>query len=201
MMAYSSIGHAGFLLLGPAAWAPGSAQPVEATVFYLVSYALTNLVAFGVLAFVENREGGGLSFDDLAGLRWRNPVMAVAMCVAMLSLAGIPPTAGFLAKFRLFGAVVERGLGTGDPVWGWLVAVAILSSLVSLGYYLKVIVVMYMREPKDPTAIEPRFSTSFRVTIGALAALIVWLGFGPRLLGVGAEGLFAFARRAVSGIP
>ncbi len=73
--------------------------------------------------------------------------MAVALCVAMLSLAGIPPTAGFVAKFRLFGAVVERGRELGGGISITLVVVAILSSLVSLGYYLRVIVVMYMREP------------------------------------------------------
>src|SRR5262249_25275100 len=149
----------------------------------------------------ERRDGTGLDFDDVAGLRWRNPLMAVALCVAMLSLAGIPPTAGFLAKFRLFGAVIERGIKTGDAVYPTLVVIAILSSLVSLGYSLRVIVVMYMREPKVPTAITPKFSPSFRITIVLLAALILWLGFGPRLLGVGAEGLFAFVRRAVGGLP
>jgi NADH-quinone oxidoreductase subunit N len=201
MMAYSSIGHAGFLLLGPAAWSASSDQALESTIFYLASYSLTNLVAFGVLSFVETREGTGLSFDDLAGLRWRNPMMAVALCVAMLSLAGIPPTAGFLAKFRLFGAVVGRGLESGDGVYVTLVVVAILSSLVSLGYYLRVIVVMYMREPVQPAAIAPRFSAAFRVTIASLTALVLWLGFGPSILGIGAEGLFAFIRRAVGGLP
>jgi NADH-quinone oxidoreductase subunit N len=200
MMAYSSIGHAGFLLLGPAAWAPGSSQAVEATVYYLAAYTLTNLLAFGVLAFVENREGRGLEFGDLAGLRWRNPIMAVALCVAMLSLAGVPPTAGFIAKFRVFGAVVQRGQEAGGGIWVTLVVAGILSSLVSLGYYLRVIVAMYMTEPSDATAIAPRFSTTFRVVIAVLAALIVWLGFGPQIFGLGAEWLFAFVRRAVGGV-
>jgi NADH-quinone oxidoreductase subunit N len=197
MMAYSSIGHAGFLLLGPVAWAPGSNQALESTLFYLAAYSLTNLVAFGILSFVETREGKGLAFADLAGLRWRNPRMAVALCVAMLSLAGIPPTAGFIAKFRLFGAVVQRGQETGGGIYVTLVVVAILSSLVSLGYYLRVIVSMYMSEPKDATAIAPRFSGTFQAVIAVLTGLILWLGFGPSILGVGAEWLFAFVHRAV----
>jgi NADH-quinone oxidoreductase subunit N len=201
MLAYSSVGHAGFLMLGPAAWAPGSDQALESAIFYLASYALTNLVAFGVLAFVETREGSGQTFEELAGLRWRNPLMAAALCVAMLSLAGIPPTAGFLAKFRLLGAVIERGQANGSAVYAWLVGVAIVSSLVSLGYYLRVIVVMYMREPRLPTAIAPRFSGVFQFTIASLTTLIVWLGFGPSVLGIGAERLFAFVQRAVGGMP
>jgi NADH-quinone oxidoreductase subunit N len=198
MMAYSSVGHAGFLLLGPAAWQAGPiSQAVEATVFYLVAYTLTNLVAFGVLAFVETREGKGLEFSDLAGLRWRNPLMAVALAVAMLSLAGVPPTAGFLAKFRMFGAVVQRAQETGGGIFITLVVVGILSSLVSLGYYLRVIVAMSMTEPRDATAIAPRFSATYRFTLAVLTALVVWLGFGPKILGLGAEWLFALVRRAV----
>lgn len=200
MMAYSSVGHAGFLLLGPAAWSAGSSQALEATVYYLAAYTLTNLLAFGVLAFLETREGRGLEFADLAGLRWRNPIMAMALCVAMLSLAGVPPTAGFVAKFRLIGAVVQRGEETGAGIWASLVVVAILSSLVSLGYYLRVIVAMYMTEPKDPTPVAPKFSPTFRFVIAALAVLIVWLGFGPQVFGLGAEWLFAFVRRAVVGL-
>jgi NADH-quinone oxidoreductase subunit N len=201
MLAYSSIGHAGYLLLGPVAWSAGSPQALEATLFYLAAYSLTNLIAFAVLGFVETREGKGLEFSDLAGLRWRNPLMAVALCVAMLSLAGIPPTAGFIAKFRLFGAVVQRGLETGGGIHITLVVVAILSSLVSLAYYLRVVVAVAMTEPTQPTAITPRFSATFRFVVASLAALVLWLGFGPSILGVGAEGRFAFVRRAVGGLP
>jgi NADH-quinone oxidoreductase subunit N len=201
MMAYSSIGHAGYLLLGPVAWSAGSDQALEATLFYLAAYALTNLAAFGVLAFVETREGKGLEFGDLAGLRWRNPLMAVVLITAMLSLAGIPPTAGFIAKLRLFGAVVERGLATGGGIYVTLVVVAILSSLVSLAYYLRVIVAVAMTEPTQAAAISPRFSATFRFVLASLAALILWLGFGPSVFGIGAEGLFAFVRRAVGGMP
>jgi NADH-quinone oxidoreductase subunit N len=201
MMAYSSVGHAGFLLLGPVAWAKASNEALEATLFYLSSYALTNLAAFAVLAFVESREGKGLTFADLAGMRWRNPLMAVALCVAMLSLAGIPPTAGFIAKFRMFGAVVQASRSTGEGMYVGLVVVAILSSLVSLGYYLRVIVAMYMSEPAQPVTVLPRFSAVFRSTVGVLTGLILWLGFGPSVLGIGAEGLFAFIRRAVGGMP
>jgi NADH-quinone oxidoreductase subunit N len=201
MMAYSSVGHAGYLLLGPVAWSAGSNEALEATLFYLGAYALTNLAAFGVLAFVETREGKGLEFGDLAGLRWRNPLMAAVLITAMLSLAGIPPTAGFVAKFRLFGAVVERGLQTGGGIYVGLVVVAILSSLVSLAYYLRVIVTVAMTEPSQPAPIMPRFSATFRVVLATLAGLILWLGFGPSILGVGAEGLFAFVRRAVGGMP
>ncbi|HYC76739.1 MAG TPA: NADH-quinone oxidoreductase subunit N [Planctomycetota bacterium] len=199
MLAYSSIGHAGYLLLAPIADAPGSSQAAEAMTTYLTAYALTNLLAFGALSFLETREGAGLTFEELRGARWRRPLHAVALCVAMLSLAGAPPTAGFLAKFRLFGAVLERGRATGESVYYLLTAVAVVTSLAALGYYLRVIVTLYFSEPQGSPANLPRFSPAHRVVLAALAAAVLWLGVGPAVLGVGAEALFGFARDAAGG--
>lgn len=196
MLAYSGVGHAGYLLLAPLSAAPGSTQAAEALATYLAAYAATNLLAFGALAFLENREGGGLTFEALKGARWRRPLPVAALVVAMLSLAGAPPTAGFLGKFRVFGAAVDRGLATGDRTYFVLVGVAIVTSLISLAYYLKVIVATCFSEPASQEDGLPRFSPSYRVVLLALAGLVVWLGVGPTVMGLGAEGLFGFARTA-----
>jgi NADH-quinone oxidoreductase subunit N len=198
MLAYSSVGHAGYLMLAPISAVRGSTEAAEAMLVYLAAYALTNLLAFGALSFFETREGGGLTFDDLKGARWRRPAQAAALIVAMLSLAGAPPTAGFLGKFRVFGAAVERGLATGDRTYFWLVGVGIVTSLISLGYYLKVIVAMCFTEPDGAEPARPRFSGAHRAVLLGLAGLVIWLGVGPTLFGFGAEGLFNFAKSAAA---
>jgi NADH-quinone oxidoreductase subunit N len=196
MLAYSGVGHAGYLLLAPISYVPGSTQATEGLVTYLAAYSFTNLLAFGALAYLETREGGGLTFEELRGARWRHPVPVMALIVAVLSLAGAPPTAGFLGKFRVFGAAVDRGLATGDRTYFYLVGLAILTSLVSLGYYLKVIVVTSFGEPEGEQKPLPRFSPAYKAALIAISVVVIWLGVGPKVFGLGAEGLMAFAKRA-----
>lgn len=139
LLAYSSIAQAGYALVGVAAVAAQDGQGAAAVAYYMFLYVLTNLTAFGVLILVE-RAVGTANIDDLSGLHWRSPRLALVMFLALLSLGGIPPLAGFPGKFFLFTAAMDAGLG-------WLVAVGVLNAIVSLYYYLTVAKVMYMNEP------------------------------------------------------
>jgi len=140
MLAYSSIAHAGFIFMAlPAAAHQGvTAQATSAALFYLIAYAIANLGAWGVVITLERLEGKGLEIDDYAGLGKRRPALAAMMTLFMLSLTGVPPTVGFLGKFYLFQAVIDSELVG-------LALIAILTSLISAYYYLRVVVVMYMR--------------------------------------------------------
>jgi len=140
MLAYSSIAHAGFIFMAlPAAAHQGvTDQATSAALFYLIAYAIANLGAWGVVITLERLEGKGLEIDDYAGLGKRRPALAAMMTLFMLSLTGVPPTVGFLGKFYLFQAVIDSELVG-------LALIAILTSLISAYYYLRVVVVMYMR--------------------------------------------------------
>jgi NADH-quinone oxidoreductase subunit N len=165
MLAYSSIAHAGYLLTALVA-APALAA--EAILFYLVAYAAVNLGAFGVIAALAHDGREPITFADLAGLADRRPALAAALTVFLVSLTGIPVTAGFVGKFYLFGAAVSAG-------WVVLALVGVLTSVVSAYYYLRVVVMMYMHEPVG----EDRWA---RVSPGAAFALAlaaaVTLAFG-----------------------
>jgi NADH-quinone oxidoreductase subunit N len=200
MLAYSSIAHAGYLLLGVAALAMGSfagaPSASSAVIFYLVTYTLMNIGAFGILALLEDREGKGLTFEDLAGLKSRQPVLAGAMLIFMLSLAGIPPAAGFLAKWKLIELIAFNMQGPESAFFTFLLAMLILSSVIGLAYYLKVIVAMYMTPARDdaPAPLSPaRLSQAI---ILLCAFLTLWLGFGPTLFGIGPEGLLSWVTQS-----
>jgi len=136
LMAYSSIGHVGFMLAGVAA---GTAEGVQAVLVYLGIYLTMNVGVFAVI--LSMRQKGRLveGIDDLAGLGKTNPAMAAAMAVLMFSMAGIPPMAGFIGKFYVFKAAVDAGLYT-------LAIIGVLTSVVSAYYYLRIIKVMYFDE-------------------------------------------------------
>jgi NADH-quinone oxidoreductase subunit N len=136
LLAYSSIAHAGYALLGLLAWESGGSG---ALLFYLVAYAFMNLGAFAVVSSLERR-GEGLMSHELKGLARRRPLVAAAMAWFLLSLAGVPPTAGFVGKLYLFLALIEAG-------WIKLAVLAVAYSALAAYYYLRVIVVMYM-EPE-----------------------------------------------------
>lgn len=136
LLAYSSIAHAGYILLGVIALNPWGLSSV---LFYLAAYGFMNLGAFAVVVALRDGEREYLDLKDYAGLGSRQPLLALSMAIFMLSLAGVPPTAGFLAKFYIFGAAVQGG-------YGWLAIVAVLNSVLAAFYYLRVIVIMYMRE-------------------------------------------------------
>jgi NADH-quinone oxidoreductase subunit N len=199
MLAYSSVAHAGYLLLGVAALAMGGnglPSPSSAVLFYLVAYTLMNLGAFGILSVLETREGRGLTFDDLAGLKTRQPLLAGAMLVFMLSLAGIPPAAGFLAKWKLFEVLADQMQGPQSGFFTFLVVILIVSSVIGLAYYLRVVVAMYMTPAtgrEEPLPVPARLSTALIVLC---ALFTLWLGFGPTIIGLGPEGLLIWVQQA-----
>lgn len=174
MLAYSSIAHAGYILMAlPAAAEPAVAhQAVSAALFYLVAYAMTNLGAWGVVIAVERSDGGGLDLESYAGLGTRKPGLAFAMAVFMFSLTGLPPTVGLIGKFYLFRAAIEANLI-------WLAIVGVVTSLISAYYYLRVIVRMYM-QPGEATARAEGWLNA-TVALAALATLVFGLLPGPLL--------------------
>jgi NADH-quinone oxidoreductase subunit N len=136
MLGYSSVGQAGYMLAGVVV---GTRLGVNATVLYLALYVMMNLAAFAVIVAVQNERSDGDELSGLAGLGARSPWLAWPMSIAMLSLAGIPATVGFIGKFQLIHALVN-----GD--YTWLAIVLVLGSMISLGYYLRVVAVLWMRE-------------------------------------------------------
>ncbi|MDB4969969.1 MAG: proton-translocating NADH-quinone oxidoreductase, chain [Myxococcales bacterium] len=141
MLAYSSIAHAGYLLVGVVAIAVVGADARGPLIYYLVAYTFTTIGAFGVVAWIGNKNDERVMIDDWAGLASRHPAQALAMTLFMLSLGGFPPTAGFFGKFYVFRAALEK------PTLIWLVVVAVLNSVISVYYYLRVVTAMYFREP------------------------------------------------------
>jgi len=172
LLAYSSIAHAGYLLVGVAA---SSELGVASVVFYLILYLLTSLAAFGIVAIFE-RVVGSNDIAAYAGLSRRKPWLALAMLTAFLSLAGVPPFAGFVGKVWLFAAAVERGLV-------WLVVVGVLNSIVGIYYYLVVLKVVYLyRAPeteRQPLAITRPYAIA--LTVLSLGILLLGVVFGPWL--------------------
>jgi NADH-quinone oxidoreductase subunit N len=147
MLAYSSIATAGYLLV---AIATGSPRAVASLLFYLAAYAVMNIGAFGVTLLVERGDGRGTTLDDFNGLGRRNPVLAAAMAVFLFSLAGVPPTAGFLAKYFVFyAAMADQQVP--------LAIIGILASVLGMFYYLRVIWAMYFveAEPVGLPALRP----------------------------------------------
>ena len=183
MLAYSSIAHAGYILMAlPAAANPVVApEAVRAALFYLLAYAATNLGAWSVVLAMEKAEGQGLEIEDYAGLGARRPWLALAMVLFMLSLTGVPPTIGFVGKFYLFRAVIEA-----DFIW--LALVGVITSLISAYYYLRVVVVMYMRPGEPETRSEIWLNAT--VWVAALATFIFGLVPGPLLALVGETALW-----------
>jgi NADH-quinone oxidoreductase subunit N len=177
MLAYSSVAHSGYLLVAVVA------QDAESFAFYLVAYLFMNAGAFGVLAAVTGKGIEHTALDDFAGLGRRNPWLAASLAVFLLSLAGFPPTAGFLAKFYVFTGAVREGHIA-------LTVAAVLASLVSVAYYLKVIVVMYMREGDTDIFVERENPALFMVIFLCL--------FGVAQLGVWPGNLLTLIRLAFS---
>ena len=179
LLAYSSIAQAGYALIGLVTLTQDGSG---ATLFYLLMYVFTNIAAFGVIILVSNATGAD-EIKDLNGLNRRSPFLALVMLFAVLSLGGIPPTAGFFGKFFLFKAAVDAGL------W-WLAAVGILMAFVALYYYLNIIKVMYLyRSEQDDVAIP--------VSRAAQLALVVAVAF-IIYLGVSAGSAFELTREAAA---
>jgi NADH-quinone oxidoreductase subunit N len=172
MLAYSSIAHAGYALVGVAAIF-GSDQAESAVSFYLLTYTVSTAGAFGTLILCGSRGKEAVSYEDLAGVGRRHPAAALAFSVFLLSLAGVPPAAGFFGKLYVFTAAVDSGLYL-------LTVIGLLNSVVAAYYYLRVMVYMYMREPAvgAPVAVTMR-SGMVNVAILIAAAGVVLLGLFP----------------------
>jgi NADH-quinone oxidoreductase subunit N len=171
MLAYSSIAHAGYLLIGIVALAVVGADARGPLLFYLAAYTFTTLGAFGVVAWLGSRGDERLQLDDWAGLASRHPAAALAMTLFMLSLGGIPPTAGFFGKFYLFRAALEKA-GMVN-----LVVIAVLNSVVSVFYYLRVVTAMYFREVgREPM---PLRSTAMNAALVIAALAVIGIGLAP----------------------
>jgi NADH-quinone oxidoreductase subunit N len=171
LLAYSAVAHAGYTLLGLVA---GGREGFSATLFYTTIYAFTLVGAFAVVALVR-RETGGDDFTHFSGLSSRSPWLAGCMAVFMLSLAGIPPLAGFFGKFYLFNAALRA---QGDYSLLWLVALALFGSLISFYYYLMVLKAIFV--DKGPVVSQqPRSDLLQRLAIGVLAGIVLFLGLFP----------------------
>jgi NADH-quinone oxidoreductase subunit N len=162
MLAYSSIAHAGFILVGVAA---GTPKGIEAAMFYLAAYATMIVGAFGVVMLVSVRGERHLSLASYAGLARRSPVLAAVFALLLLSLAGIPPTAGFIAKVAVFSAAIQAGY------WP-LVLIAVIASVIAAFFYIRMIVLMYMQEPAEAERIERAPVANFAVAVSAVLTLL-----------------------------
>jgi NADH-quinone oxidoreductase subunit N len=171
MLAYSSIAHAGFIMMGVAA-AANSNLGVSAALFYLFAYLFTNLGAFAIVIAVERQEGQGLTIDDYKGLAKRRLWLALALAFFMLSLTGIPPTGGFTAKFTVFAAVLDADLA-------WLAIVAVLTSVVSAYFYLRIVYHSFMFEGEGQVDVKP--AVKIAVTVAVVVTLILGLFPDPWL--------------------
>jgi len=182
MLAYSSIAHAGYVLVAVIA---GGTAGASAALFYLAVYAAMNLGAFGVLTLLGRGTQEPVLMADVAGLGFRRPWLGLALTVFMLSLGGIPPTAGFMGKVYVFGTALQAGLVP-------LVVIGVLNSVVSVFYYLRVTVALYMEEPGgEPVAITWTAPAAIALTVAFV--LTLWWG-------VQAGGLLAQAQQAVFGL-
>jgi len=171
MLAYSSIAHAGYLMMGVAA---RNDRGIAGLLFYLLAYAFTNLGAFAVLTAMAHRQGEDLSFAPYTGLAKRQPWVALAMALFMFSLIGIPPTAGFVGKYYIFWAAVEANLI-------WLAVIGVLTSLISAFYYLRVVVAMYFSAPSQETPFHLYRTLGTALFLCAAGTLLLGLWPGPLL--------------------
>lgn len=173
LLAYSSIAQAGYILMAFVPYGNPDVAPVSiaAGLFYLVAYALTNFGAWGVVIALEKSEGRGLEIADYAGLARKHPMLAAAMTIFMLSLIGLPPTLGLVGKIYLFRAVIDGGF------YG-LAIIGVLTSLISAYYYLRVVVVMYMRDGEPETERE----SFLDLTTIATAVATVVISLVPQFL-------------------
>ena len=165
MLAYSSIAHAGYMLIGITT---GSLAGVTGVLFYLLAYTFTNVGAFGIASIIENGEQKGTDIDDFTGLYFRQPLLAGLLAVFMFSLIGIPPLAGFFGKYYSFVAAIENG-------YTWLTIVGVITSMISVYYYLRVVVVMFFKSSDSAVHAEFRMGNAAALLISAFGLLAAGL--------------------------
>jgi NADH-quinone oxidoreductase subunit N len=171
MLAYSSIAHAGYLLIGVVAISLVGGEARGPLFYYLAAYTFTTVGAFGVVAWIGSRNDERLNLDDWAGLAGKHPAVALAMTIFMLSLGGVPPTAGFFGKFYIFRAALAK------PSLVILVVIAVLNSVVSVYYYLRVVTAMYFREAGRE--VKPLRSTAVAASLIIAAVGTIGIGLLP----------------------
>ena len=167
LLGYSAISHAGYMLLGLVS---GNETGLKGIAVYLLVYTFMNMGAFAVVIAMRRKDLIGDTLDDMAGLIYKSPAAAVLMMIFLLSLAGIPPTAGFLGKYFIFLSLIETGHHT-------LAVIAVLYVAVALYYYFRIVVVMFMREPEDQEL--PSLSPGIRLALGITAAMTLLIGLYP----------------------
>ncbi|SVE10005.1 uncharacterized protein METZ01_LOCUS462859, partial [marine metagenome] len=169
MLAFSSVSHAGYLILGVIVF---NWNGISAVLFYLAVYSAMNLGAFSIISIIE-RDDTGMTFRDYRGLAEKYPFLAIFMAIFMVSLAGFPPTAGFIAKYGLLSAAAANG-------YIGLVLIAVINTLLSAYYYLRLIVNMYMKSEEE--TLKSTYATINQVIIGLLGFMIILLGINPGFL-------------------
>ncbi len=169
MLAFSSVSHAGYLILGVIVF---NWNGISAVLFYLAVYSAMNIGVFSIISIVEG-DNTGMTFRDYRGLATKHPWLAIFMAIFMVSLAGFPPTAGFIAKYGLLSTAAENG-------YIWLVIIAVINTLLSAYYYLRLVVNMYMKN-NDET-IEAKWVVLNKVFLGSLALIMFLLGIMPGFL-------------------
>lgn len=162
MLAYSSIAHAGYMAIGLAA---GNIDSVSGIIFYLAAYAFMNIGAFGVVSLVEGPNDDNVELNSYAGLNAKNPILAGFMALFMFALAGIPPMAGFFGKYYVFIAAIKADLT-------WLVIIGVVSSVISVYFYLRVVVYMYFKESTETIHIDKSVAGNTAVIIAGLLVLV-----------------------------
>jgi NADH-quinone oxidoreductase subunit N len=179
MLAYSSIAHAGYLLIGIVAAGIAGEGTVDvarpALLYYLLAYTFTTLGAFGVVAWVGRKGDERPFIDDWAGLASRHPSAALAMTIFLLSLGGVPPTGGFFGTFYVFRAAMEPAGNESQLLW--LVVAGVINSVVSMYYYLRIVMAMYFREPTREA--QGAASGATATALGLCALVVLLLGLLP----------------------
>jgi NADH-quinone oxidoreductase subunit N len=170
MLAYSTISHVGFILLGILAASPAG---YRAAMFYTLTYVIMTTAAFGIVLWLSRKGFEADALDDYKGLNRRNPWFAFVMLLVMFGLAGVPPTVGFWAKLQVISAVLDADLT-------WLAALAVLMSVIGAYYYLRIVKLMYFDEPAASDAVQSRFAVRVLLSANGLAILV--LGLYPGLL-------------------
>jgi len=178
MLAYSSIAHAGYMLIG---FAAASELGMSGVMFYVVAYGFMNIGAFGILSMVEYGENKNLTFDEYKGFASRKPFLAALMAIFMFSLSGIPPFAGFFGKYYIFISAIQEG-------YTWLAIAGVLASVVGVYYYIRVIVYMYFYDGDVTLEVEPSYIGIAALVISAIA--VIQMGILPSTILRLTTGLF-----------
>jgi NADH-quinone oxidoreductase subunit N len=168
ILAYSSIAHFGYILV---AFLAAGIMAIEAVTFYITAYTVSILAAFGVVAILSARERDADDLEEYRGLFWRRPVMAAVFTAALLSLAGIPATMGFLGKFYVLAA------GANAAAWP-LIIILVVTSVAGLFYYLRIVVALYSAPP-EPAPVPIPSPTGASILVVALTILLIWFGVYP----------------------